>query len=1074
MKIFYILTILTLLLRPVIAQQQIRGKVTDSANSEALAGASIKLFSADKKVLASASTDANGTFQLAAGLVTDNLHLQVSYLGYLTKSLIIQPGQGNILQIVLNPNPNMLQQVTVSTGYQQVSAERTTGSFVQLDNTQLNRRVGPDILSRLEDQVPGLVFNRDGTAARHPITIRGQSTIFSNVDPLIVVDNFPYDGALNTINPNDVESITVLKDAAAASIWGARAGNGVIVVTTKKGKFNQLLRISLNVNSSLTEKSDAFAQPTMSSVDYIANEQALFAKGYYNTQENAAAKAALTPAVELMIAKRDGRISQDQLNNQLDIWSRQDVRRDFEKYLYQQPLNQQYALNLSGGSEMQRYYLSAGWDNNPAALKANGNDRFSLNASGNYLMLNKKLELSTGVAITRGNSFAGNTGPSAITSVSGTLYPYAQLADGQGNALPIAKYRPSVLVNATTQGLVNWEYKPLDELDHNSNTIQSSYYRLDAGLSYKILPGFKAQVLYQYAQGTDRSRNHQDQNSYAARDLINRFTFVNTDGSRTLPVPIGGILTQGNILATTNNLRGQLSYQMEQGDYSLNAFAGAEMKELYTDGYTYRQYGYDPEHATSKPVDYIKGYVSYVNPISTNNVIPNADDLANLTDRYVSYFSNAALSYKQKYTLSASARLDQSNLFGVKSNQKGTPLYAAGLAWNMAKEAFYKLDALPVLKLRLSYGYNGNINKSLSAYTTASYSGGTENNNNTYTRLPFATVKNPPNPQLRWERVRIINTALEFGFKNNRISGTIEYFYKNGLDLIGDTPFPPSTGITIFKGNTADVTGQGIDLQINSRNVVSNRSGFAWNTSFIVSHITDKVSQYDVAFPVSYLLSIAANARKGFPIYALYSYRSAGLDPETGDPRGYLNGELSKDYAKMKTAATPDNLVYNGPARPTVSGSLFNTFSYKNIAVSVGLNYRFGYYFRKSSIRYQTVFTGLGGHSDYALRWQKAGDETSTIVPAMPLAVNANRDDFYQYSDALVFKGDNIRLQDIRISYELSQSHFPKLPFSNLQFYVYANNLGLVWKATKGWGDPDYQSGRPLRTIAAGLKMDLK
>lgn len=1071
MKTIYILTALVFLLRPVFAQQ-ISGKVTDSVNSEALAGASVKLLNAEGQVQALVITDASGNFELRTR--GSAISLQVSYLGYITRTIALRSASKTDYLLVLSPNPNILQQVTVSTGYQQVSAERTTGSFVQLDNTQLNRRVGPDLLSRLEDQVPGLVFHRDAGAGKHPISIRGQSTIFSNVDPLIVVDNFPYDGALNTINPNDVESITVLKDAAAASIWGTRAGNGVIVVTTKKGKFNQPLRVSLNVNSSLVEKTDVFAVPVMSSADYIANEQALFAKGYYNTQENAASKAALSPAVELMIAHRDGRISLDQLNNQLAIWAGKDVRRDFEQYLYQQPVNQQYALNLSGGSELQRYYLSVGWDNNPGALKTNGTDRLSLNASSNYLMLNKKLELSTGVAITRGRSFSNNPGPSGITSVSGTLYPYTALADEQGNALAVAKYRPSVLSNAANQGLLNWDYKPLEELNYNSNTISSSYYRLDAGLSYKVLPGLKAQVLYQYAQGTDRARNQQDQNSYAASDLINRFTIVNSDGSKTLPVPLGGILTQGNTVSTTNNLRGQLSYQMAQGDYNLNAFAGAEMKELHTDGNTYRLYGFDPEHAGSKPVDYVKGYVSYVNPTSTNNIIPNADDLSDLTDRYRSYFTNAALTYKQKYTLSASARLDQSNLFGVNSNQKGTPLYSVGLAWNIANEAFYKVDNLPVLKLRLSYGYNGNINKTLSAYTTAAYSTGIENNNNTYTRLPFATVRNPPNPELRWERIKIINAALDFGLKNNRISGTLEYYHKRGLDLIGDTPFPPSSGITLFTGNTANVKGQGLDMQLNSRNVISGTSGFAWNTSLIASYMTDRVSQYDVNFPASYLLSIAANAREGYPIYAIYSYRSAGLDPITGDPQAFLDGVVSKDYAKLRAAATPENLVYNGPSRPRVSGSMFNTFSYKHLSLSVGLNCRFGHYFRKSSINYQTVFTGLGGHGDYALRWQKAGDEAFTIVPSMPAAVNANRDDFYLNSDALVFKADNIRLQDVRISYELNQSRFPNLPFSNLQFYVYANNLGLIWKETKGWGDPEYQAGRPLRLIAAGLKMDLK
>ncbi|MCZ4224834.1 SusC/RagA family TonB-linked outer membrane protein [Pedobacter rhodius] len=1054
---------------PVAAQQtirEIRGKVISADSRIALHGATIRVKGASQFVL----TDSSGNFQLK--ISTASLILQVSYIGYRPTEVNV-PAPNKPLIIVLESATSQLAEVVVSTGYQTIPAERATGSFVQVDNKLLNRRVSTNLLERLEDVTPGLLFNKGKSAGANLISIRGQNTIYGNASPLIVLDNFPYDGDISNINPNDVESISVLKDAAAASIWGSRAGNGVIVITTKKGSYNQQLKVSFNANTTVGAKPDLFYQPRMSSADFISVEKQLFEKGFYVNAETGYNNPAITPVVELLIAQRDGKIGASQANAQIAALAGNDVRNDFSGYLYQKSVNQQYALNLSGGNEYQRFNISGGYDQNRDNLVSNGFGRYTLNAGQSLSLLNKKLEVNTGFYYTQSITTANNPGTSLIGLNTGSgisLYPYANLADAAGNPLAMTHdYRQSFIQNAKQQGLLDWTYKPLEEISLADKTRKSLDYRLNIAVNYKIMPYLSASVLYQYGQTISNQRNLQSQQTYYTRNLINNFTTVDANGQLTYGIPRGAILDLDNATATSQSLRGQLNFNRQWRDkHSLTAIAGYEIRDFHTMANSNRSYGYDDSHATALPVNYISLFPQYAIP-GYSTTIPSKNSQVDLTDRNISYYSNAAYTYLDKYTISASARLDRSNLFGVKSNQQGVPLYSAGVAWNINKEDFYKIDWLPYMKLRFTYGYNGNVNKSLSAYTTALYLNG--NSINTV----YAQIVNPPNPELRWERVRIINIGLDFASKNNRISGTVEPYFKRGFDLIGDIPYAPSTGITTFRGNTANTRGKGIDLTLNTQNLAGE---LKWQTSFFFSHVKDKVIDYTLKQPANFYVSSADNEvypLEGRPFYALYSYEWAGLDPQTGEPRGYLDGRVSKDYAQILASATADNIVYNGPARPTTYGAVRNTFTYKQFAISANISYRFGYYFRQPGIFYSNVLSGRGYYEGrYGERWQKPGDELTTTVPSQPDAINNARDDFYNYSLATVQKAANIRIQDINLSYEFSRNLFPRLPFSRMQVYVYANNIGIIWKATKTHFDPDYPAAdyTPVRTVAAGIKAD--
>ncbi|MFD0795475.1 SusC/RagA family TonB-linked outer membrane protein [Mucilaginibacter litoreus] len=1049
----------------VFGQHPITGRVYSGKDSIPLPGAT--LYAEPTHVLV--RVNEKGQFRIS-DIGTKN-KLVISHMGYVTSVVNLSLNPENHFEIYLKVASNQLNEVVVSTGYQLIPQERVTGSFVQVDNKLLNRSLSMDIVSRLANVVPGLTFNNVGTGFNNQtqISIRGQSTISSRTDPLIVIDNFPYEGDVNNINPNDVENITILKDAAAASIWGSKAGNGVIVITTKKGRYNGAPKVSFNSNITVGTKPNLFYLPLITPATYIDIEKDLFAKGFYASRETSDNKTALSPVIEILIAKRDGKIKAGAADAQIEALKTYDLRNEYEKYIYQNSINQQYAFNLNGGSSNQRYFLSAGYDKNLASLKGNAYDRITLNANNTYNLLKNKLSITTQVYYIESRDQQNNN-QGINSSAYNRLYPYARLADESGNPLAVAvDYRSNFTDAATGKGLLNWQYRPLEELRLADNQTKITDYRVNANVGYKLFPELSLGLYYQYGRSINAGRNYQSQEAYYTRDLINTYTADGPDGSLTRPVPMGGILDLAATDIRNHNIRAQVNYDKNWGArHVFTAIAGTELSDRHSLNNSYRLYGYNDENATSQLVNYTSNFTSYVNPSVTYLRIPNRDGLTDLSDRFFSYYANASYTFDNRYTISGSGRMDQSNLFGVNANQKGVPLYSAGISWDISKENFYRFDWLPYLKVRVTYGYNGNVNKSLSAYTTAYYYG-----NNGY-GLPYANIQNPPNPELHWERVKITNFGVDFESRNQIVKGTVEYYNKRGIDLIGTTPYAPQTGISTFTGNTANTSGNGVDITISSKNI--DRT-FKWSSDFLFTYIQDKVTRYLAkSTNISNYLNAYSNVpTEGKPLYAIYSYAWAGLDPSTGNPQGFLNGNVSTDYAAIIAAATAESLVYHGSARPTFFGAVRNTFRFKALSVSANISYRLGYYVRRESVNFDNVLNGNGGHADYYQRWQQPGDEVITQIPSLPLATNANRNTFFTYSSSLVEKGDHIRFQDVNVSYDLFKNQFRRMPFSHVQLYAYINNLGIIWKASKSDLDPDYQTRYalpPVRTYALGVKVD--
>ncbi len=1042
-------------------QANIKGKIINE-QGEPVPGATITVKGSNQQT----STNENGEFRLNDVSEID-INIVVTSINYEPEEASWQ-GEPE-LNIQLKQHISELNKIqVVSTGYQKISKDKSPGSFVKIDNELVNRRVSTNILDRLEGITSGLIFNKNVNPATNQsnLSIRGRTTIYANPNPLIVVDNFPYAGDINNINPNDVESITVLKDADAASIWGAYSGNGVIVITTKKGKFNQPLKLSINSNVTVGQKPDLYYKPILSSSDYIDVERFLFSQGFYDNKETSPKRDVLSPAVEIMYKEKKRVISSTEAEEQLNELRGQDKRKDLEKYFYRNSVNQQYALNASGGSSNNNYYLSLGYDKNLDNLVRNQFDRLTLTANNSFSWLKKKLELNTGIIYTESRARNNNTESSNI------IYPYSDLVDDLGNGLTVSRDLRQPYKDTAGKAVLDWDYKPYNELKYSDNSTKTTDYRINTDAKYTILKGLNATIYYQYNKGYIEQEDYKSQQTYYTRNYINQFTDTSS-GQVVRRVPLGGILDQSAIKYEAHNTRFQINYDRswynhkQSKHHQIMAMAGAEVRGIKTFLETLRLYGYNKDMPTTNIVNYDSAFPLYYAPFISRKI-----DFKNLnrneTDRYISYYLNAKYIFQRRYVLSGSVRKDESNLFGVSTNQKGVPLWSVGASWDMSQENFYHIGWLPYLKLRVSNGYKGNVDKTVSAYTTVR-----NDAINNWNLLP-ASIVNPPNPSLRWEKNHMVNFGIDFALKNCVIEGSLEYYTRKGTDLIGNSPMDPTTGVSLFRGNTADMKGKGVDIILRSKNI---NKRFKWHTTFLLSYNTDKLTSYKLqqSSPIWYYCDPQfLSPIEGKPLYSIFSFKWMGLDPKTGDPQGLFNKKESTNYSDITNSADISDLLYRGPANPTYFGSLRNNFSYKQLELSFTITYKMGYYFRRNSINYFDLFSnGAPGHSDYALRWQNPGDENYTSVPSIIYNSGASRSTFYKYSDVLIEKGDHIRLQDIQLSYQMDKNNTKWLPMNQLRVYIYANNLGILWKANNNGIDPDFISGTPNpRTIAVGLKID--
>lgn len=1038
----------------------IKGRISDESGKP-LAGAVVRIKGSNKSVV----TDADGIYEIngvdeKAVLIFSSVNMQTAEIPVNGRTQIDVMAQARVSE---------LNEVTVqlNTGYQSLPRERATGSFGVVTAKQLAQYPTVSILERLQGLVSGVDISTVTTAGKSrsgTVAIRGISTIVSSytkvgTDPLLVIDGFPSpitisNGALNFINPDDVDQITFLKDAAAASIWGIQAANGVIVITTKKGSRNSRPVVNFMTTLGTSNRPKPNYGKMMTTSQYIDLERELVSKGvftdpvlstssYYPTN-NSQAQA-------ILFKNKRGEITTDEMNRQLDALGKIDNTSQVSQYLLQPPTTHQYNISVSGGGLNSSYFVSGYFYDEDRAYRSNRNRGYSIKAGNSFSFYNNRVSLTTDVTFGNTRDKINNAAVTAMSISPGGLRVYDLLKDANGNNVYYdVLTTPKVARTLEGKGYQSFLYSPVDELNYSNTYQTNNNFLLNLSANANITSWLSLNVSGNMGRIFSQEETYWEPDSYNARLMVNQATSINSTGARVYGIPIGGkeVLSNGN--NRSYNLRGQLNVNKSwAGKHQVNFLAGSEIREVSTQSSADTRYGYDKSINAFRVVNPGANYTDMFG--ITQQIGATSAPIVEKTVRSLSYYANGSYALMDKYILSGSARFDDNNLLGVDRRKRAVPLWSGGFKWNLSKEAFMKnITWINQLSLRGTYGFSGNAPQGYAPVTVISLLG-----SDFYTGLPYANISTPAIDNLAWEKTRMINYGIDYSILDSRVYGSIEYYRKRTTDIIWSMPINASYGFTDLLFNTATLNGKGVDLMLNV--VPVRTTHLKWTSTINLSYNTNIVKDSRFQKPTtSFDPTILYN---GYPSDYLFSYAWAGLD-STGQ-------SLIKDPLKpgkvYSVAEYPFEGIrkYSGRTKSPWFGAFSNTVQYKGWQLSAQLLYSFGGVFRKpsmTSVGYSNT-TIVGRLGDMAERWKQKGDETRTNVPGLvygPGTSYYTSLQRYTESDFLIRSRSNIRLQQIQLSYAVPQRYLGNSGIKAITLSGTCRNLGIIWAANKDKLDPDY------------------
>ena len=1015
----------------------LRGTVTDE-NGEPLMGVSVSTDGGTPLAV----TDADGKFSIA--MPANATQLTFTYVGMATQTINI--GQRSNFHIAMSAGEQALKDVVV-TGYQTISRERTTGSFNVVTPEKLKGKLQTNILARLEGMVPGMMQQNGALYIRGMSTLNGGANAYS---PLFVVDGLPFEGDVNSINPATIKTITVLKDAAAASIYGARAANGVVVISTIDAKGENKTTIRYDASVKFTPKPD---------MDYLnlMDTREMMELREYGFKFNSVPYAMippnyyLDPVSELLYKHRDGLIDEQTFQNGMNKYRNLNNRKQLEDFYTQTGIEHQHNLSLSGGNDINRYVFTLNYTGNRFNARYNQMQRYGATLRDN-IKLTSWLNAEAALTINYNNTNS-DRGMGTYTDMYRNQPSYTMLKDEGGNPLNVPTYKSEWEMNRLIGlGLKDEHYSPITNRREERYNSNENYYRLMLGLNLKIMKGLNLDVRFQTENSADKTVEIHSERSYYVRNMINDAAQYNpTTKKLTLNVPEGAHYSESRGDADSYTLRAQLNFNRDFGPHSITALAGGERRRTKTTNTSIYYMGFNESTLAYKPIDptaltNVKGTESLAGSFSWSFTGNNW--INEIENRYVSFYANAAYAFDSKYNLTASIRVDQSNLFGTDPRYQYRPLWSVGGAWHIAKERFLagKLSWLNALTLRATYGIGGNVPRGASPYVTlkaAQY--------NPWSKDFGAEIKSPPNYTLRWEKTATTNLGLDFAVLNNRLSGSIEVYHKHSTDLLAQRDADPTLGFKQLTLNYGNMTNKGIEVSLNSVNLQTRN--LRWTTGLNFGYNKNTLDDVEDSNPNVHSYTSGFAAVKGHPLGAIFSFRYAGLSPTDGTPRYYVEGG-SKTEAQVSNLS---DLVYSGTRHPTYSGSFSNTIAYKDFELSFMLVFYGGNVLRTEPAPFVSEPSHLNPNKEMRNIWRQPGDERNPdATPAFTgyaLDLATVRHPWYA-ADRHVFKADYAKLRHLSLTYRVPQRLVSKCGLAQLAFTLQGQNL-LSWTANKYGVDPE-------------------
>lgn len=1044
----------------------IRGQVIDEAGAS-LIGATVRI---DGKNTGTA-TDVNGAYSIEA---SSGDYLVVSYLGY--KSERIRVNNRNLINFTLESDVQLLDDVVV-TGYQTISKERATGAF-DIVGQKIIDKPSTSIAQRLVGVVPGVAASQDANG-NVSFVIRGQGSLISKKEPLLVVDGFPIEGTFNSINPNDVESISILKDAAAASIWGARASNGVIVITTKNSKKNKGLNVEFSAQVKINSKTDVdYLRNSASSTDMIEYEKSIFGK-YGNPAMGSTANQSgfrssynklYTQAGTLYNQFATNEISEAEMNAGLSKLQTLDNKKQIEEYLLQRPIYQQYNLSLSGATDRMSNYVSLLYSHDIQRYQENKNDDMQFNYRG---QMNVFKWLDFDLSATVQYKDAKNSGISASDVTS--LAPYDMLVnpDGSYADLNFLKfYTPMIdaMVPKEDFPYSDWSYNPITEIKNRNLKTTNVNLRFQGGLTFKIIEGLTLTTKFQYERLQTDYRNLYNDRTFYVRNMVNQAsTWDWSTGNITANLPSGSILYESKSIVDNYNWRNQINFNRTVAKvHAINFVGGIELNQLRTKNYNYApSYGYDDDHLTVGIFpNGTKGLKNWTGSALNLNYI---NQYKYKTDRYFSAFANLAYTFDDRYSVSGSFRIDASNFITKDPSYRYSPFWSVGASWNMTNEEFMEsLDFIGYLKPRITFGCNGNSDSSTSLIPLIAMDG-----YNQLTGELEADIYSRGNPTLRWERTNTLNIGIDYSFFHNKLYGKIDYYYKHGKDILADVAIPIVNGSNSAVINNAEITNHGIEFQIGSQMNIT--KDLTWDGNVVFAYNKNKVKKlFKTSMPYWWLSGEGAGQQyiEGKPINSLYAYTYGGIknvgtadSPKMMPVVNLINGEYMP-FGGETSYDGLDFLEYQGTKAAPYDIGMTHSFSYKGIDLSFTFTGKFGHVFQRTGFNYPTR-----GEIPNAQISDIMNADPNEIVP-MPYQdtdelVQWNKANYLSYLTTNAF---SIRMQELTLSYTLPMKYINRAGMNRLTFYLQGNNLFTIKSIDE---DPEYRYGhfRLQPSCTLGVKL---
>lgn len=1024
------------------------------------------------------TSDFDGKFTLKIGKNVTSL--RVTFMGY--KSYTLELSAQKNYTVNLTSETAKLQEVVV-TGYQKIEKRKLTAAVSKIDMSAIQQTGVSSIDQLLVGQIAGVAVSTPSGAPGAPakIRIRGTASLNGTQDPLWVLDGLPLEGndvpknydkdnidqlnnfSIAGLNPDDIKDITILKDAAATAIYGARAANGVIVVTTKKGKAGKMV-ISFNTNTFITQRPDFDKLNLMNASQKVDFELGLASRADLTYRDDAGEISRILNGSNELAAYRAGGFSALSPATQQSINDLRKNNTNWGNLIYQTAINTQHGLSLSGGGEKSDYYFSLGYYDEKGTTIGTGFKRYNLTLKNNF-EITDKFKVGVGIFGSENKTTSYLTDTDAYTSPSSysrNVNPYLTPYNADGSY----KYDQDI------SGYSD-RYVPFNILEERANTSHDLKTRaikalLDA--EYKITRDLKVTSQLGLQLDNSSSEKFADKNTYYTRKEKERSRYF-TNGAFNYFLPEGGIIQNANTDFFQYNLKTMVNYSKTFGEkHEVEAMIGNELRRNYTTTIATKGFGFDKNTLTTKPI-------MFPNSSFANDAIYRTYQKSENENAFASFFATASYTYNKKYSVFGSVRYDGSDLFGVDPKYKYLPLWSTSASWAVSEEDFLKDNlTLSNLRLRASYGLQGNIDKNTSPFVMGRYS-------NT-TILPGQTeqtisVESPPNDKLRWEKTTNTNLGMDLGLFNNRISIVTDFYGRKSTDLIGLRAVPFENGFEYSNMNWAQVSNKGYEITLSTRNI--DRPNFKWNTSINFSHNKSNVDRIEVRD------TDLLPSREGRPVNAVFGLKTNGID-ENGYPLFVnKNGEtvntqtffkLYDPYADFfpgeltESSLTPaeyrDLFVYLGDRDPKFTGGITNTIQVHNFDFTVAAAFNLKQTVVKTPPYNGTeVDRGQNYSTDILNAWSPTN--TSSNLPGIVGKDSGTGDswmayqwfssgtplDWNKYLDTWVSEMSYMRLSSMRLGYTFPKAFTDHINIQSIRLSVEARNLFVISSDFKGYFDPE-------------------